>query len=306
MKSIFPRREASRTSQLLVGSAYLSYLFLSSNITLAQTPQTITVVAVTNSADFQPGLPQRGSLASIFVTGLVGRPGIVSNAGNPLSNTLNGISVTIDSSPAPILAIAFESGYQQINVQVPWDLQSEPSWPCDVQCGSAVVEVAQNGVRAQSKADFTGLKLFYPSIFFSDTNGYGIFKHADYSFVTPQNPAHPGEYIVGYGINLGPASNTPPTGTPALADPVSISIPVAPVCSIKDTVGAGAPLLVGLAPGTVGVYQINFQVPTSIATGDVPIGFGRQVALHYYSDFCGFSGLQILTELSRTVLLPVH
>src|ERR1700676_1029921 len=82
--------------------------------------QTINIVAVTNSADFATGLPQKGSLASIFCTGLQGEPGIVSATQYPLSNRVNDISVWINSVPAPILAIAFQDGYQQINVQVPW------------------------------------------------------------------------------------------------------------------------------------------------------------------------------------------
>jgi hypothetical protein len=45
--------------------------------------QTIQVVAVTNSADFQPGLPQKGSLASIFCTGLQGGPGVFTAPSQP-------------------------------------------------------------------------------------------------------------------------------------------------------------------------------------------------------------------------------
>ena len=49
---------------------------LIAGIAHAQTAQTITITAVTNSADFRPGFPQKGSLASIFTTGLQGAPGI--------------------------------------------------------------------------------------------------------------------------------------------------------------------------------------------------------------------------------------
>lgn len=244
----------------------------------AQTTQTISITAVTNSADFQPGLPQKGSLASIFTTDLQGGHGAVMATQYPLSKVLGDISVWINFLPAPILSIAFESGYQQINVQVPWESQRQPLY----------VEVFQNGVRAHTEGtQAVGIEQFLNSspasadgmsVFFSDASGRGILQHAsDYSLVTEQNPAHPGEYLIAYGINLGPVTNQPSSGTPAPSDPLAKSIPQAypGVCSGGDTVTVGSsknitPSFEGLAPGTVGLYQINFQVPDSVGSGDLP------------------------------------
>lgn len=287
----------------------LSYLFLIAVSSVAQTSQTIAIAAVTDSVDFQPGLPQKGSLASIFTTGLEGGPGVIAATQYPLSNVLVGISVLINSLPAPILAIAFENGYQQINVQVPWEVKGDPM----------SVEVFQNGVGAQMEAVYTGLTLLSPlSVFFADVKGFGIVQHAsDYSLVTPQNPAHPGEYLVAYGINLGPVSNTPASGTPAPFNPLAISSPVFPVCSMIDFISWGNPdsvpsgrspaLFVGLTPGTVGVYQVNFQVPASVPAGNVPIQFVRDVAETNYTVCPGPGSFTVLlTNESRTVLLPVQ
>jgi uncharacterized protein (TIGR03437 family) len=273
----------------------------------AQTPQTINIIAVTNSADFQPGLPQQGSLASIFTTGLVGGPGVIWPANFPLSNELNGISVWIDSLPAPILGIAFLDGYQQINVQVPWEAVGQ----------NMDVEVAQNGISGHADADEVGSKLFYVSVFSVDGNGYGIVQHAsDYSLVTAEAPAHPGEYLIAYGINLGPVSNQPPTGTPSPFNPLAISIPIPPVCRMSDSIRWGGidrppfaespALFVGLTPGSVGVYQVNFQVPTSLSAGDIPISIVRNLADNYTR--CPGSGLgtDLLTQQGRPVLLPLQ
>jgi uncharacterized protein (TIGR03437 family) len=238
--------------------------------------QTINILAATNSADFRRGLPQPGSLCSLFVTGLQGSRGIVTAATVPLPNELAGVGVWVDSLPAPILAVAFFDSYQQINMQVPWEVSGNYS---------LTVSVAQNGISAQSDQPVTG-SLLQPSVFFADAKGYGVFHRAtDYSRVTPDNPVQPGEYVIGYAINLGPVSHAPVTGDPAPFDPLAVSVAIPPVCSMMHSIRWGttdraplavvSPSFVGLAPGTVGVYQVNFQVPQSIAPGDIPIIFMR-------------------------------
>jgi hypothetical protein len=120
----------------------------------------------------------------------------------PLPKALDGINVWINSVPAPIFAIAFENGYQQINVQVPWEVQGEPS----------NVAVFQNGIEAQVQVAYTGTTFTSPSsVFFADVNGFGIVQHvSDYSLVTPQNPAHAGEYQVNFQAPASlPAGNVP-------------------------------------------------------------------------------------------------
>ena len=68
-----------------------------------------------------------------------------------------------------------------------------------------------------------------------------------------------------YGTGLGPVSYVPEDGAPASLTQLSAAkIPV------TVTVG-GLPaqvLFAGLAPGTVGLYQINVQIPADAPTGD--------------------------------------
>ena len=266
----------------------------------AQTAQTITITAVTNSADFQPGFPQKGSLASIFTTGLQGAPGIYNAHPEyyPLSNVLNGVQVWINFLRAPILSIAFLDGYQQINVQVPWEGEREPLY----------VEVFQNGIRAHAEA----AQAAEWSVFFADINGYAIAQHvSDYSPVTPQNPAHAGEYIVAYAINLAPVFPKQTTGFPAPAQPLAISYPPGGIsegiCGGHDdvTVGpatAGASY-VGLTPGTIGVYQINFQVPKDTEVGDLPLVFVRTLNMKNQWAECPGGDM---TKSSRPLKLPIR
>ncbi len=58
------------------------------------------ITAVTNSADFKAGFPQKGSLASIFLTGLQGPSGVVVNTQNPLLNGFLDVEVWINFMPA--------------------------------------------------------------------------------------------------------------------------------------------------------------------------------------------------------------
>jgi uncharacterized protein (TIGR03437 family) len=123
------------------------------------------------------------------------------------------------------------------------------------------------------------------SVWFVDAAGHAIVQHAsDYSLVTPQNPAQVGEYLVAYGINLGPVTNTPESGAVAPTNPPSVLNPAGlgvGVCGAYDTIMVGAaaaiPTYDGLAPGLVGVYQLNFQVP-STPSGDVSLAVQRTVS----------------------------
>ncbi|MCU1276217.1 MAG: Glucose/sorbosone dehydrogenase-like protein [Bryobacterales bacterium] len=257
----------------------------------------IQIAAVTNSADFQPGLPQTGSLASIFCTGLQGPPGIITANSRPLPYDLAGVSVWINSVPAPILAVAFENGYQQINVQVPWELQRDPF----------SVDVLQNGGKAHTENAAAGQEW---SIFFSDATGHAIVQHAaDYSLVTTQNPAHADEYLIAYATNLGPVANTPPTGyrvplsplSPLLTPQGCPNYPFQQVISIGNVV---APITwVGLTPESIGIYQINFQVPPSIS-GDVPMRFEQSYWTQPFGDCSTSGGPRPVDKKSRSVLVP--
>ena len=82
-------------------------------------------------------------------------------------------------------------------------------------------------------------------------------------------PANRGEFLSIFCTGLGAVTNPPVNGAPATADPLSDTIATPSV-----TIG-GVPAGVtfsGLAPGFVGLYQVNVEVPASAPTGDaVPV-----------------------------------
>jgi uncharacterized protein (TIGR03437 family) len=232
----------------------------------------IRILAITSATDFQPAVVAPGSLASVWCTGLTGIQGVLSSDGPILPTQLAGVSVYAGGSVnAPILAVAELGGYQLINIQIPWDAS-----------GYNTVIVMQRQERATATVTASSQ---WP-VFFVSPAGYLVARHAsNYQLVAPDNPARPGEWIIGYASNLGPVANTPPTGALAPLDPLSPLAPVpgatpgsTPVYSVVitrpdvqvvyQTQGAESNFI-GLAPLTAGVYQINFRIPDAPPMGDV-------------------------------------
>jgi uncharacterized protein (TIGR03437 family) len=276
------------------------------------------ITALVNAATFQSGLPKGGSLATIFCSGLTSgvKPGTyLAPSSSPLPYALGGLSVTINTGMAPMLAVVIDSsGNAQINFQVPLEATGQYA-PSIEACGTAA---------PAGQFDYGG--------FFADANGYAIAQHAsDYSLVTPQNPAHPGEAIVAYADDFFPVWPPPPIGFPVPQQPLFQVLPPSvassnyfvggpnaylylqtypqPVCIIGNgctNTYTDTPALQvtfeGLAPGMVGVEQINFVVPANqqpgnwalfFNVGSCPSGTGAPGS-------CGLSG-----ESSPYAILPV-
>jgi uncharacterized protein (TIGR03437 family) len=107
--------------------------------------------------------------------------------------------------------------------------------------------------------------------------GYAAAVHnATGQVVTPSNPAEPGEYIALFLTGLGTVYPTITDGAVGPSNPLSAStyceIPAASSCAISvsiDNVAATPLQFAGLAPTLAGLYQINFQVPSSgLTAGD--------------------------------------
>jgi uncharacterized protein (TIGR03437 family) len=78
-------------------------------------------------------------------------------------------------------------------------------------------------------------------------------------------PVARGDFLAIYCSGLGAVNNTPADGAPAPSSPPLATTLATPSVSI-----GGVPAVVsysGLAPGLVGLYQVNVQVPTNAPTG---------------------------------------
>ena len=72
----------------------------------------------------------------------------------------------------------------------------------------------------------------------------------------------PGEIISLFATGLGPVENAPPDGQPAAASPLSGSGLAVTIGGIDAQV-----LWAGLAPGLIGVYQVNLRIPANAPNG---------------------------------------
>lgn len=228
----------------------------------------IQVLNIASSTNFVPGLLKPGSLASIFCTGIQDIPDLVTAQGYPLPRTLAGVRVTFNGTDAPILAIANIAGgaYQQINVQIPWEVTTTSGLAFDV---------SQQG----ASSHFTTYTYSPWPVFFVDSSGSAIAQHAsDYRPVTPNDPARPGEWIVVYATNLGLVQNQPLDGYPAGPHDLSPIVPDSSVYLLYYglAVGPSAGYMstriqsnyIGLMPGSI-IYQVNLLVPNSQPAGEL-------------------------------------
>ena len=90
--------------------------------------------------------------------------------------------------------------------------------------------------------------------------------HQDWSgYVTPQQPALAGEVLHFFGTGFGPVQPPVETGVSAPASPLSMTLQ-RPACS-SEPAGPVTVTYLGLAPGLIGYYQMDIQLPAVIPAG---------------------------------------
>ena len=214
-------------------------------------PLDVPANSIVNAASWAQGLPLVGGLASVMVRGL-NLSGTVTGSGSPLPIDLGGVSILVGGAPAPILTIApLKSGMQLINFQVPFEAASN------------VVEI-----RYQGFSTFAFPQTAPPGAFLLGDGTPAIEHSADYSLVTPSNPAHPGEVIIVYATGLGPVSPPVASGV-AASGPAPATPPYLSIEAVQSTppYSLGSVLYAGLTPGFVGLYQLNIQLRQDLPAG---------------------------------------
>lgn len=222
-----------------------------SGVTTAATPQ-FTTAGVTNGASFQSGL-SAGALITVFGVNLSNNVhGIAAFNQVPLPTTLAGTQVMIDGTAIPLFDVININGTEQISAQAPFEIAGQQS-----------VNLVINNGRAQSSSVEVTTSAAQPGIFLPDGVD-GAFLHTDYSLVTTAKPASPGEVVLLYCTGLGAVTPAGTTGAVASSETLSITN-ITPTVSVG---GASAEISFhGLAPALVGLYQINFTVPTGTPSG---------------------------------------
>ncbi len=209
-----------------------------------------TTRSITNAASFEIGLTP-GS-ASVVFTGGVRLPGVTQAQAIPLPRELAGVRVSVNGRDAPLFAVVNSNGQEQVNFQTPWETESP----------TASVVVTRDG-SASSPVE-VGVHTLQPGIF--EWNGVEalVVRAADNSLVTPARPLRTGEIVYLYSTGLGPVDANPGTGNAGPSASLARSR-TSPSVTID---GADCEVLfAGLAPGFVGIYQVNIRVPASARSG---------------------------------------
>lgn len=198
------------------------------------------IAGLVNAATFQQSALAPGSLVSLF------------------GMNLSGATVQFSGVPAPILY----ASASQLNLQVPWELQ---------EMSNSTVTVTANSISTDLESVPIGQAA--PGIFSlgAPQGGQGAIEKLTGAVVNAGSPAHAGDYILIFATGLGAVTNTPQTGAAAPQSPLSIvmqmTYPTATVGGVTAFVS-----FAGLAPGYIGVNQVNVQVPQGVAAGDtVPV-----------------------------------
>jgi len=212
------------------------------------------VVNAASSAAASPVAP--GSIASVY--GYFPSISPLTAPGFPLPSQLGGLSMSFGSGiAAPLFAVS--TG--QVNFQVPWELANQ---------SAALLSVTANG--QSSPAQVVNISPFAPGIFAMNGQGtgQGAVLDTSYRLVDAENPAAAGSAAIQiYCTGLGSVTNQPAAGSPGLGDPLSWTVNTPAV-----TIGGAAATVVfsGLAPGSVGEYQVNALVPAGSSKGDaIPV-----------------------------------
>lgn len=222
---------------------------------MAQAP-VVPQGGVVNGASFRPanatgGGVSAGAIVSIFGSNLA--TATVVQGSLPLPTSLGGTTVRFGGTAAPMFFVS--AG--QINAQVPWNVAT----------GTAQLTVTT--AAGTSPAVNVTIQDSSPGLFSQTSDGRGpgavlnyVPERQAYAGNTPASTINPTGIVTIYGTGFGRVSNPPADGTPATAATSTLVTPTVMIGGRQATVQYS-----GLAPGYVGLYQINAVIPTGTPEG---------------------------------------
>jgi uncharacterized protein (TIGR03437 family) len=229
----------------------------------AAVPQ-INAGGVVNGASYTaPVVP--GSIASVFGSFFLTSTSIDTTL--PLETNLQNLSFEFGGTSgfgsvgaAPLYSVSST----QANLQVPWEAGGQTG---------VTLAATLNGTTGASQT--VNVAAYGPAIFTINESGTGpgAIQDSSYHLVDASNPAIAGTTtILIYCTGLGPVSaNQPATGAAASTTELAPTTELATV-TIGGITASAANTWSGLAPGFVGLYQVNALVPAEVAAGSaVPV-----------------------------------
>ena len=200
-----------------------------------------------SSAPFTANIAQ-GELILLNGTNLADTP-VVSTS--PFPPDLGGVQVFMNNIPAPLYYVT----PSLIATVVPYEIVTPV----------VEIQVVKGGDASNVITAFVGATA--PGVFTNPPGGVGqaLIQHSDYSLVTPDNPAQPGETVLCYLTGTGAILPTVPDGEAGPIFPLSTT--VADI-GVKIDGASATVIYSGLAPTLSGMYALVFAVPNQAQPGD--------------------------------------
>jgi uncharacterized protein (TIGR03437 family) len=225
-------------------------------------PPTLAQGGTLNNLNPIVGAPlSPGTVVQVHGTGLSGAG--VSTGIAPLPTTFNNTYALVGPTKAPLYSLS--SG--QIDMQIPVEATANQQIPIVLSVNNALtLPITLNVVAAAPGVLSADDGPTPPSV---QNGAHIIAQHStDGSLVTSANPAKPGDYLVMYLVGMGATQPSVASGTETPLAPLSYVVeqPTVTIGSQTSPV-----LFAGLTPSFVGLYQIDFQVPTNASSGELEV-----------------------------------
>ena len=194
-----------------------------------------------------------GNVAQIYGTGL---SSATSQTVVPLPPEFNGTTVLIGAMEAPLFFVSDT----HVNVQVPFELTPNRSYSVIVSANGALTLPETIDVVALQP----GVAQFPDGTVIAQISGTT-------TLISSSNPAKPGQSLTIYLAGMGATNPPVGSGQPTPLQLVSADVP--PIVTLN-----GQPVNVtyaGLTPASVGLYQINFTVPTNAQSGSLDLAVSQ-------------------------------
>jgi uncharacterized protein (TIGR03437 family) len=209
----------------------------------------ISTGGVVDAASYVPQLAP-GALASIFVSNL---PPVTATASLPFSTTYQGVSLTVNGVNAPILGVY--GAANQVNFQVPYETKA----------GAASIVVTVDSLASNTVT--VPVTATAPGLFLVGTSP-AVQNYPAYTLNTSGNPVAAGGSIIAYLTGAGAVTPAVADGAPAPASSLTYTA-ITPTATIGTA--AAQVSFSGLAPGFVGLTQVDITVPSTLAAGSYPL-----------------------------------
>ena len=220
-------------------------------------------VDVANAANYINGRAlAAGTFASLFATGTnVLSTDTAASTTQPLPTTSADTQVIVNGKPG---ALAYVSPTQ---INLPLALSLPTGGTVDVQ----VVKASTGQIMAGAEISLSSAS---PGLFVlgGAQSGPVAALNQDNSLNTASNPAVRGSVVQIFGTGQGPVLNPPPDGQASSGPVETVARPQIVLGSPGIQVPADNIKYSGLAPGFVGLWQINLEIPTTAPSGgSIPI-----------------------------------